>query len=180
MSCGDNAILDCSQPPEEDLHPIFREEVEIAVASLKKGKSAGVDNIPGELVQAGGETMVDVLTEICNRIWRTGEWPTPWTQSLLSHSLKRATCSSARTISLISHSSKLMLKIILNRLKPQAEEIIKNQVPHPTCCNRIWRTGEWPTPWTQSLLSHSLKRATCSSARTTDLSASSVIRAKSC
>ena len=60
-----------------------REEVEIAVASLKKGKSAGVDNIPAELVQAGGETMIDVLTEICNRIWRTGEWPTPWTQSLI-------------------------------------------------------------------------------------------------
>ena len=82
-SCGDNAVLDCSQPPEEDLQPILREEVEIAVASLKKGKSAGVDNIPAELVQAGGETMIDVLTEICNRIWRTGEWPTPWTQSLI-------------------------------------------------------------------------------------------------
>ena len=62
-SCEDNAVLDCSQPPEEDLQPIhqFREEVEIAVASLKKGKSAGVDNIPAELVQAGGETMIDVL-----------------------------------------------------------------------------------------------------------------------
>ena len=33
-SCGDNAVLDCSQPPEEDLQPILREEVEIAVASL--------------------------------------------------------------------------------------------------------------------------------------------------
>ena len=42
---------------------ILREEVEIAVASLKKGKPAGVDNIPAELVQAGGETMIDVLTE---------------------------------------------------------------------------------------------------------------------
>ena len=75
-SCGDNAVLDCSQPPEEDLQPILREEVEIAVASLKKGTSAGVDNITAELVQAGGETMINVLTEICNRIWRTGEWPT--------------------------------------------------------------------------------------------------------
>ena len=36
-SCGDNAVLDCMQPPEEDLQPILREEVEIAVASLKKG-----------------------------------------------------------------------------------------------------------------------------------------------
>ena len=75
-SCGDNAVLDCSQPPKEDLQPILCEEVEIAVASLKKGKSAGVDNIPAELIQAGGKTMIDVLIEICNRIWRIGEWPT--------------------------------------------------------------------------------------------------------
>ena len=105
-SCGDNTVLDCSQPPEEDLQPILREEVEIAVASLKKGKSAGVDNIPAELVQAGGETMIDVLTEICNRIWRTGEWPTPWTQSLIITLPKKGNlqlCQNYRTISLISH-----------------------------------------------------------------------------
>ena len=59
-SCGDNTVLNCSEPPEEDLQPILQEEVEIAVASLKKRKSAGVDNIPAELVQAGGETMIDV------------------------------------------------------------------------------------------------------------------------
>ena len=45
---------------EEDLQPILREEVEISAASLKKRKSAGVDNIPAELVQAGGKTMIDV------------------------------------------------------------------------------------------------------------------------
>ena len=102
----------------------------IAVASLKKGKSAGVDNIPAELVQAGGETMINVLTEICNRIWRTGEWPTPWTQSLIITLPKKGNlqlCQNYRTISLISHSSKVMLKVILNRLKPQAEEIIAEE-----------------------------------------------------
>ena len=120
-SCGENTVLDCSQPPEEDLQPILREEVEIAVASLKNGKSAGVDNIPAELVQAGGETMIDVLTEICNRIWRTGEWPTLWTQSLIIALPKKGNlqlCQNYRTISLISHSSKVMLQVILNRLKP--------------------------------------------------------------
>ena len=66
-SSGDNAVLDCSKFPEEDLQPIFSEEVEIAVASLKRGKSVRVDNIP-ELVQAGGETVINVLTQICNRI----------------------------------------------------------------------------------------------------------------
>ena len=112
-----NAVLDCSQPPpppppppeEEHLQPILREEVEIAVASFKKGKSAGVDNIPAELVHAGGETMIDVLTEICNMIWRTGEWATPWTQSLIITLHKRATYNSART-SEVSASSVIRAK----------------------------------------------------------------------
>ena len=118
-SCGDNAVLDCSQPPEEDLQSILREEVEIAVAPPKKGQSAVVDNIPAERVQAGGETMTDVLTEICNK--RTEEWPTPLTQSLIITLPKKVNlqlCQNYRTISLISHSSKVMLKVILNRLKP--------------------------------------------------------------
>ena len=75
--------MDCCQHPEEDLQPTLREEVEITVAALKKGKSAGVDKIPAELVQEGGESIIDVLTEICNKIWKTGEWPAPWTQLLI-------------------------------------------------------------------------------------------------
>ena len=118
-NCGDNAVLDCSQCLEEDLQPIHLEEVEVAVASLKKGKSSGVDNIQ-ELVQAGGETMIDVLTEICNRILRTGEWPTPWTQPLIIILPKKGIiqlCQNYRTVSLIGHSSKVMLKVILKRPK---------------------------------------------------------------
>ena len=114
----------------QDDHPILRKEVEDAVQALKKGKSAGVDNIPAELVQAGGEDVITVLTTICNRIWQTGEWPTPWTQSLVITLLKKGNlqqCQNYRTISLISHPSKVMLKIILNRLKPQVEKIIAEE-----------------------------------------------------
>ena len=108
----------------------LREGVEAAVKSLKKGKSAGVDNIPSELVQAGGEAMIDMLLIICNKIWQTGEWPTPWTQSLIITLPKKGNlqlCQDYRTISMISHPSKVMLRILLNRLKPQAEEIIKEE-----------------------------------------------------
>ena len=113
-----------------DSHPILREEAEAAVKSLKPGKSAGVDNIPDELLQAGGETMIDVLLNICNKIWQTGEWPTPWTQSLVITLSKKGNllqCQNYRTISLISHASKVMLKILLNRLTPQAEAIIAEE-----------------------------------------------------
>ena len=62
----DPSVLNCPQKDTEDDHPILRREVEAAVQSLKKGKSAGVDNTPAELVQAGGQ---DVITTICNKIW---------------------------------------------------------------------------------------------------------------
>ena len=127
---GDPKVLDVPPPINNDSYPILREEVEAAVKSLKKGKSAGVDNISSELVQAGGEAMIDMLLIICNKIWQTGEWPTPWTQSLTITLPKKGNlqlCQNYRTISLISHPSKVMLRILLNRLKPQAEEIIKEE-----------------------------------------------------
>ena len=80
---GNPSILDGPQTDTEDDHPIFRKEVKAAVQSPKKGKSAGVDNIPAELVQAAGKDIVTALTTICNKIWKTGKWPTPWTQSFV-------------------------------------------------------------------------------------------------
>ena len=58
----------CPHIPDEEHHPILREEMEAAVKALKMGISAGVDNIPAELVQAGGEAIMDILTSICNTI----------------------------------------------------------------------------------------------------------------
>ena len=94
------------------------------------GKSAGVDDIPAELVQSRREAMLDILTSICNKIWKTGELPTTWTQSLVNTLPKKGNlqlCQKYRTISLISHPSKVMLKIILNRLQPQTEQIIAEE-----------------------------------------------------
>ena len=74
--------------------------------------------------------MIDILTTICKKIWKTGEWPTTWTQTLIITLPKKGNlqlCQNYRTISLISHPSKVMLKIILNRLQPQAEEIIAEE-----------------------------------------------------
>ena len=72
---ADPSVMDCPQTDTEDDHPILRKKVEAAVQSLKKGKSAGVDNIPAELIQAGGEGVITALTATCS-IWQTGEWPT--------------------------------------------------------------------------------------------------------
>ena len=127
---GDPEVLNGPPATNNDNHPILREEVEAAVKTSKKGKSAGVDNIPAEMVQAGGEDMISVLLIICSKIWQTGEWPTQWTQSLLITLPKKGNlqlCQNYRIISLINHPSKVMLKILLNRLKPEAEKIIAEE-----------------------------------------------------
>ena len=72
-SYGDNTVLDSSQHLEEDLQPILRQEVKNRISCTENRKSAGVNNIPTELVQAGGESMIDILTKICNTIWKTGK-----------------------------------------------------------------------------------------------------------
>ena len=65
---GDPKVLDVPPPTNNDSYLILRGDVESAVKSPKKGKSTGVDNIPSELVQAGGEAMIDMLLIICNKI----------------------------------------------------------------------------------------------------------------
>ena len=80
---GDPSVLNCTQTDTKDDYPILRKEMEAAVQSLKKGKKAGVENIPAELVQAGGEDVISALTAICNKIWQIGDWPNPWTRSLV-------------------------------------------------------------------------------------------------
>ena len=137
---GESSALNCPQTQADDDHPILHKEMEAAVQSLKKGKSAGVDNMPAELVKAGGEDVITALTTICNKIWWTGEWPTPWTQSLVITLPKTGNLQQSqnyRTISLISHPSKVMLKTILNKLKPQAKKIIVYS--HPPSSTYFWK-----------------------------------------
>ena len=110
--------------------PTLRAEVEEAVRSLKIGKSPGIDNIPAELWKQGGQESIKVLTHICQKIWETKQWPQKWTQSLVIPIPKKGNsrqCQNYRTISLICHASKVLLRIILNRLKSKAEEVISEE-----------------------------------------------------
>ena len=67
LTKGNGVVLDCPVNTE-DSGGCSREA---AVKSMKKGKLAGVDNIPAELMQAEGETVTNILTAICNQIWQT-------------------------------------------------------------------------------------------------------------
>ena len=86
-----------------------------------------LDDLSKLAISKRGEVMIDILISICNK---TGEWPTTWTQSNVITLPKKGNlqlCQHYRTIRLISHPGKVMLKIILNRLQPQAEGIIAEE-----------------------------------------------------
>jgi hypothetical protein len=96
-------------------------EVEIDVAELKRYKSPGSDQIPVELIQAGGETLVSVIRKLVNSIWNKEELPDQWKESIIVPIHKmgdKADCNNYRWISLISTSSKTLSNILLSRLSP--------------------------------------------------------------
>ena len=103
----------------------MKEEVEEA---LRKGEaSLGIDNIPAELLKLGGPEIIKDLTTLCHRIWKTKERPKRM-DSIHDHSTPKKgnlrLCKHNRTVSLITHSCKIMPRVILNRLKGKAEEIL--------------------------------------------------------
>jgi hypothetical protein len=111
---------------EEEPAPL-RSEIEKALLGLNNGKSPGSDDIPAELWKASGEEGVDLLWRLCTKIWKTGEWPDDWCRAVFVPLPKKGNlkdCSNYRTISLISHASKIMLRIIINRIKIKLEEEI--------------------------------------------------------
>ena len=74
--------------------------------------------------------MTEALLFICNKIWLKKIWPANWTKSLVITLPKKGDlklCNNYRTLSLISHPSKILLRVILNRLKHQANEIISEE-----------------------------------------------------
>jgi len=54
-------------------------EIEEAVKRLKRGKSPGINNILGELIQEKGELTIELLHKLCNVFWETRCWPQQWT-----------------------------------------------------------------------------------------------------
>ena len=107
-----------------------REEVGEAVCSLTVGKSAGMDNIPSELLKNGGEATKTVLTAMRQKILETKEWPKEWTQPLVILLPKKGNLKqfqNYRTITLFSHPSEIMLRVTRNRLKAEAEELLAEE-----------------------------------------------------
>jgi len=83
-------------------------------------KASGGDGIPVELFQVPKDDVFKVLHSICQQIWKSQQWPKDWKRSVFIPISKKGNakeCSNDHTIALISHASKIMLKIFQARLQ---------------------------------------------------------------
>ena len=95
-------------------------EVKWALESITMNKASGSDGIPVELFQILKDDAVKVLHPMCQQIWKTQPWPQDWKRSIFIPIPKKGNakeCSNYCTIALISHASKVMLKILQARLQ---------------------------------------------------------------
>ena len=91
-------------------------------------KASEGDGIPVELFQIPKDNAVKVLHSICQQTWKTHQWPQDWKRSIFIPIPKKGNakeCSSYRTIALISHASKVMLKILQARL----QQYVNHELP---------------------------------------------------
>ena len=103
------------------LEPDFLEcEVKWALGSITMSKSSGGDEIPVELFQILKDDAMKVLHSICQQVWKTQQWPQDLKSSVFHPIPKKGNAkeySNYHTNALVSHTSKVMLKILQARLQ---------------------------------------------------------------
>ncbi|GFO08463.1 LINE-1 retrotransposable element orf2 protein [Plakobranchus ocellatus] len=125
--------------------PIMKEEVETAIKKMKHGKATGPDNISVELIEALEDFGIGKVTHLLNEIYDTGQIPTDLSKSIFIALPKKpgaTECELHRTISLMSHITKILLKIIMlrirNKIKPEIAEEQCGFVEDKGTSNAIW------------------------------------------
>ena len=95
-------------------------EVKWALGSITMNKANEDDGIPAELLKILKDDAEKVLHSICQKIWKTQQWPQDWKRSVFTPIPKKDNakeCSDYCAIALISHTGKVMLKILQARLQ---------------------------------------------------------------
>jgi len=99
----------------------------LAIGKLKNYKSPGIDQIPAELIKAGGRTICSAIHKVIISIWNKEELPEEWKESIIVPICKKrdkTDCNNYRGISLLPTTYKILSNILLSRLIPYAEEVI--------------------------------------------------------
>ena len=113
-------------------------EVKWALGSITTNKASGGDGIPIELFQILKNNAVKVLHSICQQIWKIQQWPQDWKRSVFIPIPKKGNakeCTNYHTVALISHVSKVMLKILQARF----QQHVKHELPDVQAGFRIGR-----------------------------------------
>ena len=116
--------------PEEQEPPPLYDEVEQAAGMLKCGKTPGLDGVPAELIRNSGPASIRVLLKLCTQIWSSLSWPDAWKKQeivMIHKSGNTKECTNHRTISLLSHASKVLLIIILKRMRAKIEHELPDE-----------------------------------------------------
>ena len=124
---NDMVVEEENEVPVDDKGPdLLAEEIIKALKSLTNGKAEGIDNIPGELLKEMGPVAQQCLIEICKDIYSTGIWPEDFTQAVIITLAKKqnaTACSDFRTISLLSHASKVVIKVLQQRIEAKVATV---------------------------------------------------------
>ena len=104
-----------------------------ALGSFTMNKASGSDGIPVELSQILKDDAVKVCHSICQQIWKTQQWPQDWKRSVFIPIPKKSNAkesSNYHTVVLISHASKVMLKILQAKL----QQYVNHELPDVQAC----------------------------------------------
>jgi hypothetical protein len=111
----------------EDIGPeLLAEEVRAAIKELKNNKTEGYDDIPAEMLKSLDEKAMKELIKICQEIYTSGIWPEDYLQSIMVPIQKKPNatrCEDHRTISLITHASKILIRILTKRIQAKTDAI---------------------------------------------------------
>src|SRR5215469_7245507 len=123
-------VNDVRQAEIHTVEPLVPEpsafEVELAIEKVKNHKSPGIDQIPAELIKAGGRTICCAIQKLIISIWKMEELSEEWKESIIVPIYKKGDktdCNNYRGISVLPTTYKTLSNILLSRLIPYAEEV---------------------------------------------------------
>lgn len=102
-------------------------EVNCAISQMKSNKASGPDGIPAEIFKEGGDVLTSALHELILMIWDTEDLPEDLRNAVIVTIFKKGSksiCGNYRGITLLSIAGKILARILLNRLRPTAEEML--------------------------------------------------------
>ncbi|RUS69643.1 hypothetical protein EGW08_022594 [Elysia chlorotica] len=123
-----------TEPPE-------KAEIERAIKSLKSGKAPGQDNLNAELFKVDPPLAAEIIKPLFTSIWGKKELPKDWTEGIIVKIPKKGTrsdCNNWRGITLLSIPSKILSKIIIQRISEAVNQQLINEQAGRGCCDQIF------------------------------------------